>query len=620
MRNKTLNIAEPNINQYGQSENIFENEKAIISKFHNSIKFSINQCKICREAWPLKSKPKSPYICRRCSLDKQSPKKFSDENFMIPSSVPDALQDLTQIEEMLIARALPIMKVYLKPGGQRGYSGHCIHLPQRVSDLAQSLPHCPKDIPLIVVTMKGKGNTFKDVIVRRKKVEQALQWLIKHNPQYHSVKVNITSLNSLPVDGVPAELQIIETDNDPEGNLDEIYHSYDTEGFKNKTNAPSVSDEKDEVFNHKTETSTFLPHSDNDQLEQDAIHSRLGTKISWPLVEDQPLSEYTTPFLATMAFPCLFPDGKGDPTNPSLCRDITLGNKIQHLIKFAEFVNGKWIYRFASHPRFSYWALNMIQRKRMMQQNAIFLKQNPEESHLTIDELRNMGNSSTFMSKLWRYASNITGSSSYWYKIREDLKAIIACKGAPTIFFTFSSADMHWPELHSLLDPNFENLTGDGWRKNVINNPHLVDWFFTKRLESFLKHWLYDTLNAEWHWYRYEFQARGSIHCHGTAKLKNDPGLCNLTEIALKGFLAEKCPNDCKDVNILLDIEQGKRASEQVCNYVDSLVSTWNPLPPDSEIWTKPNVHPCKKHHENIVDFESDYTDLLNTVQRHTVQ
>ncbi|CAB4003401.1 Hypothetical predicted protein, partial [Paramuricea clavata] len=77
--------------------------------------------------------------------------------------------------------------------------------------------------------MKGKGNTFKDVFVRRKKVEQALQWLIKHNPQYPSVKVNITSLNSLPVNGVPAELQIIESDNDPEGKLDEIYHSYDTE-------------------------------------------------------------------------------------------------------------------------------------------------------------------------------------------------------------------------------------------------------------------------------------------------------------------------------------------------------------------------------------------------------
>lgn len=45
---------------------------------------------------------------------------------MIPSSVPMELQNLTQIEEMLIARALPLIRVYMKPGGQRGYSGHCI--------------------------------------------------------------------------------------------------------------------------------------------------------------------------------------------------------------------------------------------------------------------------------------------------------------------------------------------------------------------------------------------------------------------------------------------------------------------------------------------------------------
>ena len=38
---------------------------------------------------------------------------------MIPSSIPQELQGLTQIEEMLIARALPIMRVYIKPGGQR---------------------------------------------------------------------------------------------------------------------------------------------------------------------------------------------------------------------------------------------------------------------------------------------------------------------------------------------------------------------------------------------------------------------------------------------------------------------------------------------------------------------
>ena len=71
--------------------------------------------------------------------------------------------------------------------------------------------------------------------------------------------------------------------------------------------------------------------------------------------------------LATMAFPTLFPDGKGDPTNQVLLRDVSFHERIKHLLKFAEIIDGKWVYRFANHPRFSYWAFNMIQRKRILQ-------------------------------------------------------------------------------------------------------------------------------------------------------------------------------------------------------------------------------------------------------------
>jgi hypothetical protein len=39
-------------------------------------------------------------------------------------------------------------------------------------------------------------------------------------------------------------------------------------------------------------------------------------------------------------------------------------------------------------------------------------------------------------------------------------------------------------------------------RKNVINNPHLVDWYFGYRLKEFLKIVFYDLLEAEWYWYR----------------------------------------------------------------------------------------------------------------------
>ena len=139
---------------------------------------------------------------------------------------------------------------------------------------------------------------------------------------------------------------------------------------------------------------------------------------------------------------------------------------------------------------------------------------------------------------------------------------------------------MHWPELHDLFMQNNENTSSEERRQNVINNPHIVDWFFTQRLESFIKSWLYDTLDAEWHWFRYEYQGRGSIHCHGIAKLKNDPDLCKLSETALKGVLAQTVleENHCPDTTELDQcVEAGKRAEETVCQYVDWLLSTVNP-------------------------------------------
>lgn len=49
-----------------------------ITKFHKSLKFTMTQCTVCKERWPLKTTPKnsSKYVCLRCSRDKAFPKKF----------------------------------------------------------------------------------------------------------------------------------------------------------------------------------------------------------------------------------------------------------------------------------------------------------------------------------------------------------------------------------------------------------------------------------------------------------------------------------------------------------------------------------------------------------------
>lgn len=104
----------------------------------------------------------------------------------------------------------------------------------------------------------------------------------------------------------------------------------------------------------------------------------------------------------------------------------------------------------------------MIQRKCTLQQRFVFIKQNPGDAHVTIEQLHQMGSSNAstnFMTKLSRYVGNTTGNNAYWQKRQNELKTIINSKGTPTIIFTFSSADVHWPELHSLFSNRSHDCT-----------------------------------------------------------------------------------------------------------------------------------------------------------------
>lgn len=66
---------------------------------------------------------------------------------MNPGTVPDCLQYMTLIEELLIARACPIMTIYR---GQLGYSGH----------MSQNIqPKLPVNVSQLTITRQGAANT-----------------------------------------------------------------------------------------------------------------------------------------------------------------------------------------------------------------------------------------------------------------------------------------------------------------------------------------------------------------------------------------------------------------------------------------------------------------------------
>jgi len=86
------------------------------------------------------------YVCTKCS---KSPTKFTAANNMDPGAVPEALHDLTTMEQMLIARVAPAMSVMRLPeyrGGQWWFKGHVIGFPQDIQPVVSVLPRVSVDV------------------------------------------------------------------------------------------------------------------------------------------------------------------------------------------------------------------------------------------------------------------------------------------------------------------------------------------------------------------------------------------------------------------------------------------------------------------------------------------
>ena len=586
-----------------------------MESFHDKqVTWEHRLCTIYHEIWPTRTclnDDQATFVCTRCKRDKGEPKQFSEENNMLPGQVPPCLHGLSQVKEMLLARACPIMSVYRKHGGQCGYKGHVLNLPQDVQGFLDRLPCDVNKLPILLLRRSGEGNTHADLRICRDRVLTALQWLHQNNPFYANITIDLDAVHQLPDDGVPPQLMAVDDDTEYED--------------------ASNDDGTEDLGAGVSSSHSFLPLPRRIPTESDAIRAVVNGQdvLDWPTIGNQPINEFSTPGLATQAFPTLFSYGTGDPTNPGRHRKVTFTNAFKHLMRYGDKVEDTVLWRFASHPRFPYWALNMKQRHQLISQSTVYLQQHLADAQLTIEDLRDMvGHLSAeqLMHQLQHYAAKVQGSNQYWYQRYQELRALIEQKGPPTFFWTVSSADNYWPELHSLMPHPINTEPSHSMRvQAVIRNPHLTDWYFSSRLSDWVQHWLYDALGVTWHWYRCEYQARGSTHAHGCAKLSNDPGICMLVEKAAAAWALsvredhiaseESQPDGSTEMSRI--IQEGEEAKATVLQYCDWLITTCNETMPD-ELWHTPVPHPCAVSLSDTTDLDSDYQSLMNTVQRHT--
>jgi hypothetical protein len=200
----------------------------------------------------------------------------------------------------------------------------------------------------------------------------------------------------------------------------------------------------------------------------------------------------------------------------------------------------------------------------LLKQTGIYSSNHEKIANFDLDDLRKIastGKDNQIMQGLHRYAANLPGTDGFWYKQTTELRSAMVALGCPTLFYTLSMADLHWPDLLRLLPwpPEFQldslaelpSKERSRVVRNMINkNAHLVAWYFHTRLNEFREH-MHNILDATWSWDRTESQfRRGALHAHGTLKMRQDHDLTANSRAALLGFLAKKKLAHLKAVGI----------------------------------------------------------------------
>ena len=130
------------------------------------------------------------------------------------------------------------------------------------------------------------------------------------------------------------------------------------------------------------------------------------------------------------------------------------------------------------------------------------MSKNDDLKNVTVEELstlaRNNVQNSALVQRIYKYTSNITGSDPFWFQRRRELVAQCDQEGLEgTIFWIFSVADNHWRNLMKLLDVP-EDAPIHTRRKAVQKNPHIVGWYFCRRMEKAVTHLIKNALQTAW--------------------------------------------------------------------------------------------------------------------------
>ncbi|XP_073688692.1 uncharacterized protein [Garra rufa] len=464
------------------------------------------------------------FTCHRKILAGKLPEESAANNMHLVD-IPRELKGLNSLEEHLIARNIPFMKLLCLPrGNQKGCHGPVVSVPVNIADVSNILPRNECDDRMIRIKLKRKltyKGHYEYKYVSTDRVRHALSYLVRHNKWYNDVEFNEQWVNSL------------NAADDVENDADDSETEGQAVTDKNEDEKGAEDDPEEDMIYIKDQSGLLSDTSLQPvDLGSEIIDQHFNDVLNVaPAEGNSPVRLLSDKSNEAKCFPVLYPTG-GPTFHDERQEKITLSRYLNTRILNADG-------RFAQSTDFLFYAQYISEVDQVVSNVSIALRKGSEKSCLKITP--DMLTKSDSLQRLLNYDEGykflrpVRGTPPYWMSTQKDLFALIRQLGIPTFFASFSSADLRWPEMmNTIIKQEGKQINVDelDWSEKcglIRRNPVTAARMFDHRWHCFLKTVIMSPANPigkiKDYFYRVEFQQRGSPHVHCLFWVENAPKL-----------------------------------------------------------------------------------------------
>lgn len=496
----------------------------------------IRDCKIPEIARYLRAdyaQAQTLFMCHTCKryIDKKQVPKFSYLNGMKMPAQPEELQ-ITPEEEKLISLRLPFMQLKVLPSGfQMHQMGNVINVPTDISSTIRQLPRYINSAGTVCVRIKRRlryKSVYRKFNVMPQKVLLALEYLLKTSDIYKeaNVTINRTWLDDtikFLTDGAQVDSQIMSRMEAKQSSS--IVDSIDIGVPDNVPHKGSDSED---------DNSDNFSEVDSNEV-RDCLNTLMDGHDGVPYLDVAPGENHRPLNIAfdtnseEMAFPSIYCGRRIEDSFPpkvsfiersrwELISDNRRVAQNSELIFFKYkkyqmlfiYKNASFALRYIKGGR-NYTAADVVSDSQRQNLSGL------DNGYFVYRQLRN--------------------SPQYLQQKKRELFAMIRQMGIPTYFVSLSCADTHWFGLLRSLgkivdhkeysDEELQSMTYLEKCRLVNSDPTTCCRFFDNRFHEFLNKVLYHNSQPIGpvvdHFYRIEFQHRGSPHVHMLIYCQDSP-------------------------------------------------------------------------------------------------